>query len=38
MGEVTGANDRIIGLRRSMHLGQNFLRESLGNPNDEQIR
>jgi len=38
LGEFGGANNRVVGLGGSMHLGQNVLRESLGNPKDEYIR
>jgi hypothetical protein len=38
LGEFGGADDRVVGLGGSMHLCQNVLRQSLGNPNDEYIR
>ena len=35
VGEFGGGDDRVVGLGGSMHLGQNVLSESLGDPNDE---
>ena len=35
LGEVIGVKDGIVGLGGRIHLGQDFLRECLGNPDNQ---
>ena len=37
LGKFVGAKDGIVGLRGRIHLGQHFLREGLGDPDDQHL-
>ena len=36
-GQLFWGNNRVIGFRRSVHLGEDLLRKSFGNPSHEQL-